>query len=78
MKMKFDEYDEIMEKFDKMSDHICWPTLEQIEMFKQNPQKWLLFCVFLYEKNPEPTSDEERESKKAMMKFINSELELID
>lgn len=78
MKMTFDEYDEIMDKFDKMSEHICWPTEEQIEMFRQDPSKWMLFCVFLYEKNPKPTTEEEKASKKAMMKFIGEELELID
>lgn len=78
MQMTFDEYDEIMEKFDKMGEHICWPTLEQIEMFKKDPNKWLMFCIFLYERNPEPSTDEEKESRKAMMKFINSVLELKD
>lgn len=78
MKMTFNQYDELMDKFDKMSEHIYWPTLEQIEMFKKDPNKWLMFSVFLYEKNPAPTTDEEKESKKALSKFINSELELVD
>lgn len=78
MKMTFDEYDELMDKYDEMSEHVCWPTPLQVEAFKENPDKWLMFCLFLYEKNPSPSTDEEKESKKAMMKFINSELELVD
>lgn len=78
MVMTFNEYDEILEKFDKMSEHVCWPTNEQLDMFRQEPSKWLMFCIFLYEKNPKPQTEEEKESKKAMMKFINEELELVD
>lgn len=78
MQMSFQEYDEVMEKFEKMSERVYWPTKNQLDMFEQEPEKWLMFCLFLHENNPQPVTEEEKESKKGMMKFINHELELID
>lgn len=78
VKMTFDEYDKLMDVYGGMQEHPYWPTDEQIEMFGKNPEKWLLFCIFLHEKNPAPSSESERQSKRKMMKFINRELELVD
>ena len=78
LRMTFDEYDELMEKYANMSEHVYWPTKEQITMFENNPDKWLMFCIFLNEKNPSPVTDEEKLSKKMMTKFINNHLELVE
>lgn len=78
MKMTFDEYDEILEKFEKMPKYVFWPTMEQVEMFRKDPEKWLLFCAYLYEMNPPPATKDEELSRYDMMKFIYDNLFLVD
>lgn len=78
MQMTFDEYDELMDKFDRMTERIFWPNEAHMEKFENNPDKWLMFCIFLHEKNPAPSNESERQSKKMMSKFINRHLELVD
>ena len=78
MKATFDSYDERIEKFENIKGFEYWPTNEQLEMFENDPDKWIRFCIYLYEHNPEPTNSTERYSKKNLNAFINRHLELTE
>ena len=78
MQMTYDEYDALIERFEKLKTPVCWPTEEQILMFEKNPDKWLMFCCYLYEFAPHARTEEEKESKHSMLRFINRHLELVD
>lgn len=78
MIMTFEEYDEMVEKFDQISTNLMWPTTEQFLMMEKNSDKWIPFLCYLSEKNPEPETEEEAESKKMLRLFINKHLELVD
>ncbi len=76
MKMTFDEYDNLLNKFKDMTTETYWPSPEQIMMFQNEPAKWLLFCIYLYEKGKEPINKKEKYSKANLRNFINSHLEI--
>lgn len=78
--MTYNAYDEMLDKFEGIqSDITLWPSREQIEgIMEAEPEKYIEFAVFLYEKGKRPVNDEERESKKQLFDFINRHLELVD
>lgn len=77
MQLTFDEYDSLMDKFSKINTETYWPTREQINMFEIEPDKWLLYCIYIYEKGKPPVNITERYSKKNLSEFINKHLEII-
>lgn len=80
--MTFDEYDAITEKFEKIKARgkvpTFWPTVQQVDMFRENPEMWLLFSCYLHDFNPPPKTAAEKYSKKNLSAFINDNLELSD
>lgn len=76
MKMTFEEYDKEVERFNQINVQAVYPTFRQIEMFKKDPDKWLLYACYILEKADEPVTNEERYSKKNLIEFVNSNLEL--
>ena len=78
MQLTFDEYDAMLEKFEEIETETIWPTLKQIDMFEEDPEKWLKFCCYLLEKGHDPQTKEEEYSKKNLTRFVNTHLELTD
>ena len=74
MQITFDEYDNMLKLFDQIKIRATWPELRQIQLFAKSPEKWILYCCYIYEKAPAPTTKEEQERKRALFKFINSNL----
>lgn len=77
MTMTFEEYDSILKQFESMSIPVFFPTLAQIDLFDKEPNKWLFFCCYLYEKSQPTQTAAERYSKQNMMFFINKHLKLV-
>lgn len=77
MRLTFNEYDKEIERFEKINLKPTYPTFNQIEKFKKNPEKWILYCCFVIEKADKPSNNEEKYSRKNLMNFINDNLELI-
>ena len=77
--MTFNEYEKMIEQFKKLPKNIkpVWPTVEQIDMFETDPEKWLKFACFLQEMNPPPRNSKERYSQRNITAFINHNLELV-
>ena len=48
--MTFDEFDEMVDKFDNIDTNKVWPTKEQIDMMENNPERWVKFLCYLDEK----------------------------
>lgn len=82
MYMTYDEYDALTEKFEKIKESkkvpVCWPTVQQIDSFEDNPDKWLIFCCYLHDYNPEPQKPGDKYSKRNLASFIGRHLELVD
>lgn len=82
IRMTYDEYDALVEKFEEIKENgkviPIWPTIQQFDMFQENPEKWMAFCCYLHECNPEPKTAEEKYSKKNLSEFIYNNLELYD
>lgn len=78
MTITFDEYDKELERFEKIDLIPTYPTFEQIEMFKKDPEKWLLYCCFVLEKAEKPVTNEEKYSKRNLSDFVNNNLELVE
>lgn len=81
IQMTFDEYDAMMDRFKEMPEKKrllpFWPTTAHVDQFEKEPQKWLRFCLFFYEMNPEPKTPAEKYSRKNMAAFIFSHLQLV-
>ena len=77
--MTFEKYDELIENFDSMKKvPPLWPSIEQIDMFETDEDKWLTFAVYLLEKNPPPRNAKERYSKKNLLAYVNRHLTLFE
>lgn len=77
--MTFSEYDELLDDFNKMKKvPPLWPSIEQIDMFETDEDRWLTFAVYLLEKNPHPRNAKERYSKKNLLAYVNRHLTLFD
>lgn len=78
--MSFDEYDKMVDRFEKMGYRPEWPDATLIDEIEENVRNksiaWLRFCCFIVEKAPEPTSENDKESKKRMLDLINTYLAL--
>lgn len=82
LRMTYDAYDALLEKFEEVKENgkviPIWPTIQQIDMFEEDPEKWLRYCCYLHECNPDPKTPEEKYSRRNMADFINRHLELYD
>lgn len=82
VEMTYDEYDQMLEKFELIKEKkrvpVFWPTLQQIDGFREKPEEWLVLCCYLYECNPKPKTQSEKYSKSNLSMFINEHLVLVD
>lgn len=82
MKMTYDEYDALTEKFEIIKKEkqvpVYWPTVQQIDEFEKDPDKWILFCCYLHDHNPEPKNPGDKYSKKNLGSFIRNHLLIYD
>lgn len=75
--MTFEKYDELLDDFNNMKKvPSLWPSIEQIDMFEKDEDKWLTFAIYLLEKNPPPKNAKERYSKKNLLAYVNRHLVL--
>lgn len=78
MEMTFDEYDELVEKFEKIKGLTYWPSVDDIDLMNKHPDKFVVFASYLLETNDIPRNNDEKYSKKNLNRFVNSHLELLD
>lgn len=78
IRLTFDQYDDILAQFDKISLVNVYPTLRQIELFEKEPSKWIIPCCYMYEKGKTPTTKEEEYRRKTLRQFIDTHLELYE
>lgn len=78
IQMTFQEYDDYVEKFHKITCKHFWPTPLDLDKMEQDPSKWILLACFLLETNQSPKTNAEKYSKKNLQKFVNANLILID
>lgn len=78
MKMTFEEYDKVMDRFDRMTAPSYLPTLDEINSFEKDPDKWLMFACYCHDRIGKQTDPDGKARKKALMSFINRHLELTD
>lgn len=79
IKMSFDDYDTMVEKFDKLGYRPEWPDATLIDELEENIKKnktWMKFCCFIAEKAAEPETENDKESKKKILELINKYLVL--
>lgn len=80
--MTYNEYDALTDKFDLIKEKkrvpAYWPTVQQIDSFESDPDKWILLCCYFYECNPAPSNAAEKYSKKNLAAFISNHLTLVD
>ncbi len=76
--LTFDQYDSLVEKFEKLEVPTYYPTQEQIELMEKDPEKWMLYACFLSECGRKPKSKEEEYRRKGLLLFINTYLELVE
>ena len=78
MKMTFDEYDVLTEKFDKIVGKTCWPSEKVLKKLENDIDKYIPFLCFLLEQGTPPENEEEKASKKYINRLVQEHLELID
>lgn len=78
MRMTFEEYDQMIERFNSMEVRPCWPSekLFDIEINK-NPEKYIRACCYLLEKGKTTTLKEEY-IRSLINEFVKKNLELYD
>lgn len=78
IKISYDTYDAFLEVCDQIDGPTYWPDLDDIEIMRENPDKWISFACYLWEKGKKPQSKEEQYRKKNLFLFIQDTLELCD
>ena len=78
MSMTFQQYDDNVEKMKEMETRTIWPTPTQMELFEQDPQKWIFFLIYIYEYGISPKNKEEEYSRRSVNLFLQEHLLLID
>ncbi len=78
MKMTYDKYDEMLELFEKLVVKPYYPDPTEIDVMYQDPDKWVMFACYLYEKNATPKNQAERYSRENLKMFIDKHLVLED
>ena len=73
MVMSFEQYDALLERFQKIKVRTFWPSQEQLEEMEKDPDRFLIFCCYLYETGKKPVSESEREKQKAVISFYQPE-----
>lgn len=76
--ISYDTYDAFLEICDRMESPTYWPDLDDIEIMRENPDKWISFACYLWEKGQKPQNKEEQYKKKNLFLFIQDTLELCD
>lgn len=78
MRMTYDEYDAVMDRFDRMNTPAYLPSAEDIEYFEEDPDKWVLLACYCHDHCGKPKTKSEAYRKKKLLEFINSALVLED
>lgn len=78
MTMTFEDYDKLLERFAKIKTKTFWPTLDQIDMFDREPEKYIIFACCLYQMGTPPKTNAEKYGKKNLYNFIIEHLVLVD
>lgn len=78
MKMTYDEYDEMLDVFQNLSVKTYYPDPVEIAKMEENPDKWIKFVCYLYEKGKKPQNQKERYSRENLKGFIEKYLVLED
>ncbi len=78
MVMTYDEYDAMLELFDTLTVKPYYPDPLELDEMSKDPDKWIKFVCYLYEKGEKPKNQQERYSRKNLFAFIQEHLELED
>lgn len=78
MKLTYEDYDDLLETLEEIHTRTVWPNQEGIELFESDPDRFLIFCIYLYEFGKEPETKEEHYRKQNLGAFIGKHLELVD
>lgn len=64
LKISYDTYDVFLEVCDRIESPTYWPDIDDIDIMRDNPEKWIAFACYLWEKGQKPQSKEEQYKKK--------------
>lgn len=78
MQMTFHAYDLMMDRFGKTHIKPYYPDPAEIDEMEKDPDKFLAFVCYLYEKGQTPTTKAEEYSRENLKDFIARHLELTD
>lgn len=78
MKMTYDEYDDMLELFNTLTAKPYYPDPIEISKMEENPDEWLKFVCYLYEKGSKPHNQQEQYSRENLKNFIEKYLTLED
>lgn len=78
MEMTYLEYDMLLDRFDKVAVTTYYPKPNEFDLMEEQPDRWLKYLCFMYEKGRKPLTEEEKYSRKNMQEFIYRHLSLKD
>lgn len=67
----FEEYDDLLEKFNMINSPVRWPSVKEMDLMETDPDRWLPLACYFYEKSKPPKNKEEEYSKKTLRNFID-------
>lgn len=76
--MSFQQYDEMLETFEKMKLSLRLPTLEDMDFFFLDLPKYLPYACFLDLYGKTPVTQEEKYRKKVLRRMLQDCLMLVD
>lgn len=77
--ISYDEYDRVMDEFDRMHAPVYLPTTDDIEyMENNNPDDWVMFANYVYDRCDKPKNKAEKYRKTKLLEFINANLKFKD
>ena len=76
--MTFDEYDRMMEEFQKLHLKTRWPALDDMEILESDIQRFLPYACYLDGYGETPRNKDEEYRKRTLRLFIQEHMELVD
>ena len=73
----FNEYDKLLEQFNGVEIQGYWPEEDAFALFEQEPEKWMIFLIYMSEV-AKPTCKKAEYSLSKINQFLRDHLCLVD
>lgn len=77
IEMTDSEYERITERFAHVVSRTFYPSPTQIEIMEQNPDKWIIYAIYLCDCGKKPETKADKYGRKLLQDFIYNHLTIL-